>query len=108
MKKFLSILLTTCLFVVSIVPVMAVENNETATYLMGDVDLDGRVTVKDATLIQKFVASLESLSVSQLVIADVDNNGDVNVKDAPVEEKPEKPVKKVRRRSSKKNTKKEE
>ena len=33
---------------------------------------------------------------------------DVNVKDAPVEEKPEKPVKKVRRKSSKKTTKKEE
>ena len=33
---------------------------------------------------------------------------DVNVKDEPVEEKPEKPVKKVRRRSSKKNIKKEE
>ena len=32
---------------------------------------------------------------------------DVNVKDAPVEEKPEKPVKKVRRRA-KKNIKKEE
>jgi uncharacterized coiled-coil protein SlyX len=33
---------------------------------------------------------------------------DANVKDEPVEEKPEKPVKKVRRRSSKKNIKKEE
>lgn len=33
---------------------------------------------------------------------------DVNVKSEQVEEKPEKPVKKVRRRSSKKNIKKEE
>jgi predicted kinase len=33
---------------------------------------------------------------------------DANVKDEPVEENPEKPVKKVRRRSSKKNIKKEE
>ncbi len=82
MKKFLSILLTTCLFVVSIVPVMAVENNETATYLMGDVDLDGRITVKDATLIQKFVAALEDLHPNKYAVADVDNNGNVNVKDA--------------------------
>ena len=82
MKKFLSILLTTCLFVVSIVPVMAVENNATATYLMGDVDLDGRITVKDTTLIQKFVAALEDLHPNKYAVADVDNNGNVNVKDA--------------------------
>lgn len=78
MKKFLSLLLIVCLYAVSVSSVMAVGSD----LLIGDVDLDGRISVKDATLIQKYVASLKSLSVSQLVIADVDISDNVNVKDA--------------------------
>ena len=78
MKKFLSLLLIVCLYAVSVSSVMAVGSD----LLIGDVDLDGRISVKDATLIQKYAASLESLSVSQLVIADVDISDNVNVKDA--------------------------
>ena len=38
---------------------------------IGDVDGDGEVTVMDATLVQKYIASLETLTDSQLNVADV-------------------------------------
>lgn len=50
--------------------------------ILGDANEDKKVNVKDATLIQKFAASLVALSETQLVIADVNADGKVNVKDA--------------------------
>lgn len=49
---------------------------------IGDVDLNGTVNVKDATLIQKFAASIQTLSEEALKAADTDASGKVNVKDA--------------------------
>ena len=51
-------------------------------YLKGDADLNGKVNVKDATLVQKYVAKLVDLSDDALANAEVDGNGKVNVKDA--------------------------
>lgn len=51
-------------------------------YIIGDCDLDNRVTVKDATLIQKYAALLVGLDRIQLFLANCDSTGDVNVKDA--------------------------
>ncbi len=51
-------------------------------YLIGDTDLSGAVTVKDATLIQKYAASLVQLDRVQLFLANCNGVGDVNVKDA--------------------------
>ena len=51
-------------------------------YLIGDTDLSGNVTVKDATLIQKYAASLVQLNKTQLFLANCNGQGDVNVKDA--------------------------
>ena len=50
--------------------------------LLGDVNLDGVVNVNDATLIQKYVVDLTSLTAKQSSVADFDNNGTVNVLDA--------------------------
>ena len=50
--------------------------------ILGDADADGEVNIKDATLIQKYTASLETLSSTALVLADVDSDTDVNIKDA--------------------------
>lgn len=50
--------------------------------LMGDVDLDGAVKIKDATLIQKALAKLAELDDKQDVLADVTEDGKVNIKDA--------------------------
>lgn len=50
--------------------------------LLGDADLDSKINVKDATAIQKNVASLIAFEETQLILADVDQSGGVNVKDA--------------------------
>ena len=55
----------------------------TAEYsLLGDVDGDGEVTVMDATLVQKYIVSLEILTDSQLNVADVNGDGEISVIDA--------------------------
>lgn len=48
----------------------------------GDVTEDGSINIKDATAIQKHVASLIVLSDDGYALADVDSSGNVNVKDA--------------------------
>ncbi|MBQ9742111.1 MAG: dockerin type I repeat-containing protein [Ruminococcus sp.] len=50
--------------------------------LLGDANEDGKVNVKDATVIQKDIAYLASLSDTGRILADVDGNGSVNIKDA--------------------------
>ena len=50
--------------------------------LLGDVDGDGKVTVKDATFIQKCVAGLTGLEGYAEFAADANGDGLVNVKDA--------------------------
>lgn len=50
--------------------------------LKGDADCNGKVNVKDATLIQKHVAKISTLTDQGFVNAEVDGNGKVNVKDA--------------------------
>lgn len=64
----------------------ATENNITFVvipeYEIGDVDLSGRVDVKDATLIQSYIASLTTLTDEQLAVADVNGDSTINVLDA--------------------------
>ena len=50
--------------------------------MRGDVDLNGEVNVKDATLIQKYAAKSVDLAGQALKNADADENGEVNVRDA--------------------------
>ncbi len=50
--------------------------------LLGDANEDGTVNVRDATLIQKHVASIVTLSETALILSDVNGDGKVNVKDA--------------------------
>ncbi|MBQ9742980.1 MAG: hypothetical protein IJV88_04815 [Ruminococcus sp.] len=48
----------------------------------GDVDSDGQVTVRDATIIQKSLASLVELSIRSQFVGDVDSDGYLTVRDA--------------------------
>ena len=57
------------------------------TALVGDADQNGAVNVKDATLIQKHVAFIITLSESAQSCADADQSGSINVKDATVIQK---------------------
>ncbi len=52
------------------------------SYPIGDANKDGKVNIKDATSIQKHIASIEILSEDALVLADADGDGTVNIKDA--------------------------
>lgn len=51
-------------------------------YRLGDVNLDGKLNIRDATKIQKFIAKLESFVVLQNNVADYDSDGTINIKDA--------------------------
>ena len=52
------------------------------TYLYGDVDLDNKISIKDATLVQKFCSELIQLSTMEQGIAKVTGASKVTVKDA--------------------------
>ncbi len=49
---------------------------------LGDVNLDGKVNVKDATAIQKQVAGIIKYEATSLAVADYDGDGKVTVRDA--------------------------
>ena len=65
-------------------------------YLMGDADNDRRLTIKDATYIQKYIAKVEEIEAPEglnghnidqsddnfVSVADFDNNNNINIKDA--------------------------
>ena len=50
--------------------------------LIGDVNLSGRVTISDATEVQKYIAEMISLSADAVIAGDCDGDGVVNIKDA--------------------------
>lgn len=55
--------------------------------VLGDSNLDGDVNVKDATAIQKYLASIVQLSEDAQVCADAESDGTVNIKDATIIQK---------------------
>ncbi len=63
-------------------PTSTAPNIPDKELLLGDVDLNGEVNVKDATLIQKHVAEILALNEEQASVADVNKDQTVNVKDA--------------------------
>ena len=62
-----------------VIKAVALKNGK---ILNGDVDLDGDIAVKDATLVQKYIVKLEQLDNTQLCNADCDGDGDITVADA--------------------------
>ncbi len=77
-KSILSVITAMLILLIGVFSTSAVV----AGHYYGDVDCDGGVTVKDATLIQKYIAEIVSLNIKQLEAADVDGDGVVTVKDA--------------------------
>lgn len=49
---------------------------------LGDVNMDGDITVIDATEVQRYVAQLVAFTNDQFTAADVDHDGSITVKDA--------------------------
>ena len=50
--------------------------------LLGDANGDGKVDVKDATLIQKYVVLMADIAPENLSVADYNKDGKIDVKDA--------------------------
>lgn len=97
MKRTAIILLFTTLFSLMFFTIGA-SAYSTDGYSNGDVNVDGRVNIKDATEIQKYSVQLVTLSEDQIKLADYNLDGEVNIldvteiqqvlaqlKDAPVE-----------------------
>lgn len=55
---------------------------EPESTLLGDIDCDGRLTVKDATALQKYVAGMVGLNTQDKINADFNGDGKINVRDA--------------------------
>ncbi len=49
---------------------------------LGDIDFDGRVTIRDVSTLSKFLADIIEFTDCQLSIADADNDGEININDA--------------------------
>ncbi|MBE6734964.1 MAG: starch-binding protein [Ruminococcaceae bacterium] len=64
--------------------VPATTETEPVEYIYGDADIDGVVTIKDATLIQKYIADIEGADLEGVAFTQANVNGDaaVNVRDA--------------------------
>ena len=50
--------------------------------ILGDVDNDSNVNIKDATMIQKAAAEIITLTDEEIIRADADGDKDINIKDA--------------------------
>ena len=50
--------------------------------LIGDTNLDGIISISDATAIQRHLAEIESISDEQLVLADTNGDGKIDIGDA--------------------------
>lgn len=62
--------------------VESTEASSAAQYQKGDVNRDKVLSIKDATLIQKFLALLERLDDEQIMLADMNSDKTVSIKDA--------------------------
>lgn len=58
------------------------EPDSPIEYAMGDVNLDGKVNVSDATLIQKYLVGSASLSDNALSLADFNKDNYISIIDA--------------------------
>lgn len=61
---------------------ISLEDDLENKHELGDTDNDGKITVKDATLIQKAIASIITLDDATTKCADVNADSKVNIKDA--------------------------
>lgn len=79
MKRIISILLTvTAMIMGVIVPARAEE----AYYFIGDADMDGSVTILDATRIQRRLAGLAEADTLESYLSDVDGDKNATILDA--------------------------
>ena len=49
--------------------------------MIGDLNGDGKVTIKDITILQRFLAEFDEFTDEQYKLADMNRDGKVNVRD---------------------------
>ncbi len=86
LKKILAIIIAGVM-ILSMGAVVAFADEDdteiiTGDFPHGDTNLDLKVNIKDATLIQKHLAKIKTISQPQLELSDVDGKEGVNIKDA--------------------------
>lgn len=64
------------------IPVMIKAPIGAASYALGDVNLDGKVTTTDARLALRAASGLDTLTPQQALAADVNKNGKTDTSDA--------------------------
>ena len=79
MNKFTSLIISIMLFTSVMLTVSAYSDSE---FVNGDVDLDGKLSIRDTTYIQKYLAKKLSLTQQQIRLADFNLDGEVNIGDA--------------------------
>lgn len=60
---------------------IVIEGKSTRKGLIGDLNLDGKIDVQDATILQKYTVKKLTLTDAQKAVADVNNDGKINIKD---------------------------
>ena len=79
MKKFTSLIISIMLVTSVMLTVSAYSDSE---FVNGDVDLNGKLSIRDTTYIQKYLAKKLSLTSQQMRLADFNLDGEVNIWDA--------------------------
>lgn len=83
MKKFKMLKALVALLIVSIPASFSlIGATAYSTAVMGDLNSDGRLSIEDATYIQKYLVDLEMLDENQQKLADVDGDGRITISDA--------------------------
>ena len=49
--------------------------------MIGDVNDDGKITIADATAIQRYIADLEDFNERQIFVADTNGGGEITIDD---------------------------
>ena len=93
-KRILSVIIAICLLLTfALTTAFAVGNTNaedaeqtldtaSSVYVLGDVDMDGLVTSKDAVMIQKYLAGIIDFDDVQKSVADTNGDGKINIFDA--------------------------
>ena len=51
-------------------------------FFIGDTNLDGKISIRDCTAIQRHLAELETFTEEQFALADTNGDGEINISDA--------------------------
>mgnify|MGYP000519762917 FL=1 len=81
-KKLISIATLFVLMAVSVFSAFAVEDETKNALVYGDVNIDGIITIVDATIVQKYIVNMAHLDNVNQKLADVDVDAVITIKDA--------------------------